>query len=173
MTNPDRTPSGLILADDALHEYVAASRGNGERIVFTNGCFDILHRGHVEYLATARSFGDRLIVGLNSDSSVTALKGPGRPLISEDDRAVVLAALRSVDVVTLFDEPTPFELIRTVLPDVLVKGGDYDPEATDDAPRYIVGSDIVRAHGGIVRVVNLVAGRSTSAIVERMRSSGG
>ena len=135
-------------------------RPRGDRVVFTNGCFDILHRGHVEYLDYARGLGDRLVVGLNTDRSVRQLKGPGRPINPEDDRAVVLAALSSVDAVVLFDQDTPREVIAALLPDVLVKGGDYRPEE-------IVGAAEVTAAGGRVVVAPLVPGRSTTGIVQR------
>ena len=137
-------------------------------MVFTNGCFDILHAGHVTYLEAAAALGDILVVGINSDSSVRGLKGPDRPIVPEDERALVIAALRAVDHVVLFSEETPYELIRIVQPDVLVKGGDYDPEATE-GPRYIVGSDIVKAQGGTVQVINLVDGVSTTNIVARIK----
>ena len=132
------------------------------RLVFTNGCFDLLHRGHVEYLEEARSLGDALVVGVNTDRSVRRLKGAGRPLVAEDDRVRVLAGLASVDAVTLFDEDTPLELITHLVPDVLVKGGDYD--ATD-----IVGRDVVEGAGGAVVVARLIRGCSTSALLERLR----
>ncbi len=139
-------------------------RPRDRRVVFTNGCFDILHPGHVEHLARARAFGDVLVVGLNSDASVRRLKSAGRPLMSEADRAVMLAALRSVDAVTLFDEDTPLELISTLLPDVLVKGGDYD---LDD----IVGRKTVEEAGGEVRALPYVEGYSTTGILERSRDT--
>lgn len=147
-----------ILSREALLERYGPPRA--ERIVFTNGCFDILHRGHVEYLAAARELGDRLVVGLNSDDSVTRLKGPGRPVNPEDDRAAVLAALAAVDAVTVFHEDTPRSLIAALLPDVLVKGGDYRAED-------IVGGEEVRGAGGEVVVIPLVQGRSTTGIIER------
>lgn len=137
-------------------------RPRGERLVFTNGCFDLLHRGHVEYLEQARSLGDRLVVGLNSDDSVRRLKGTGRPAVAEGDRAVVLAALASVDVVTLFDEDTPLELLRALLPDVLVKGGDH-------ALEHIVGREEVEAAGGAVVVIPFVVGYSTSGLLDRLQ----
>ncbi|KAA6185091.1 D-glycero-beta-D-manno-heptose-7-phosphate kinase [Thiohalocapsa marina] len=140
-------------------------RGRGERIVFTNGCFDLLHVGHVTYLERARRHGQRLVVGLNTDRSVRALKGEGRPLIEETDRARVLAALAAVDAVVLFDEDTPIELIRRIQPDVLVKGADYR-EAD------VVGAAEVKARGGEVVLVPLVADRSTSGIAERIQSGG-
>jgi rfaE bifunctional protein nucleotidyltransferase chain/domain len=138
-------------------------RPRDQTVVFTNGCFDILHRGHVEYLDFARSLGDVLVVGLNSDGSVRELKGPGRPVNPEDDRAIVLAALRSVDAVTVFDEPTPRHLIEALLPDVLVKGGDY-------APQDVVGAAEVEAAGGRVVIAPLVPGRSTTQLINRTRS---
>ena len=135
-------------------------RPRPDRVVFTNGCFDILHRGHVEYLDFARGLGDRLVVGLNTDRGVRRLKGAGRPINPEDDRALVLAALSSVDAVVLFDEDTPRDLIAALLPDVLVKGGDYRPD-------QIVGAEEVTAAGGRVVVAPLVPGRSTTGIVQR------
>jgi D-beta-D-heptose 7-phosphate kinase/D-beta-D-heptose 1-phosphate adenosyltransferase len=154
--------AAMIITREELPHYLAALRAEGKRIVFTNGCFDILHRGHVEYLSAARQLGDVLIVGLNSDASVRRLKGPERPINSQEDRAAVLDALRAVDAVTIFEEDTPAELIATVQPDVLVKGGDYT-EAT------VVGADLVRSRGGRVVIVPLVEGRSTSAVIARLR----
>lgn len=135
-------------------------RPRSERVVFTNGCFDVLHRGHVEYLESARRLGDLLVVGLNTDDSVRRLKGPSRPVNPEDDRAYVLAGLAAVDYVTFFAEDTPRDLIVTLLPDVLVKGGDYRKED-------IVGGAEVEAAGGEVVVAPLVPGRSTTAILQR------
>jgi rfaE bifunctional protein nucleotidyltransferase chain/domain len=135
-------------------------RPRSRRVVFTNGCFDILHRGHVEYLAAAREMGDALVVGVNSDASVCRLKGPDRPINPEDDRAMVLAALQAVDAVTIFGEDTPRELISRLLPDVLVKGGDYTADA-------VVGAADVIAAGGEVAIVPLVPGRSTTNILRR------
>ncbi len=131
-------------------------------LVFTNGCFDLLHPGHVEYLAQARALGDALVVGLNSDASVRRLNGAGRPLVPEAGRAAMLAGLRSVDAVTLFDEDTPLDLIRALLPDVLVKGGDYDLDG-------IVGRDAVEKAGGDVRVLPFVEGYSTTDILTRLK----
>jgi len=142
-------------------------RSRGSRLVFTNGCFDIVHRGHVEYLAAARRLGDLLVVAVNSDASVRKLKGPGRPIVTEEDRAEVVAALRAVDLVTIFDDDTPLNLIREILPDVLVKGGDYDPDATEGSA-YIVGSAEVRRAGGAVAVIPLLPGRSTSGIARQL-----
>jgi D-beta-D-heptose 7-phosphate kinase/D-beta-D-heptose 1-phosphate adenosyltransferase len=143
-------------------EQVRRWRANGELVVFTNGCFDLLHVGHVTYLERARRYGHRLVVGLNTDASVRALKGPDRPLIREDDRARVLAALASVDAVVLFDEATPIKLIETLRPEVLAKGADY---REDD----VVGAAEVKSWGGRVVLVPLVADRSTSGIIRRMQ----
>lgn len=144
----------------------------GSKIVFTNGCFDILHKGHVVYLAKAAQMGDKLIVAINSDDSVRRQqKGPERPINSEDSRCVVLAALGFVDLVVVFDDNTPLDLIRMLHPDVLVKGADYDPEETDPkSKKYIVGSDFVRQNHGEVRVVDLEDGFSTTSIVEKLKS---
>ena len=139
-------------------------RPRDRRVVFTNGCFDVLHPGHVEHLAQAKALGDVLIVGLNSDASVRRLKGAGRPLVAEADRAAVLAALRSVDAVTLFDEDTPLGLISALLPDVLVKGGDYDLDG-------IVGREVVEEAGGEVRVLPFVEGYSTTGILDRSKAT--
>ena len=134
-----------------------------KKLVFTNGVFDILHAGHVQYLAAARELGDLLIVGLNSDSSARALnKGPGRPVNSQDDRAAVLRGLRSVDGVILFDDPTPERLIRALRPEVFVKGGDYKPETLPEARA-------VEEFGGKVHIIPFLAGRSTTSLVDRIR----
>ncbi len=133
-----------------------------QRIVFTNGCFDILHCGHVTYLAQARQLGDMLVVGLNSDDSVRRLKGPQRPVNPQDARALVLAALEMVDYVVLFEEDTPYNIIAKVQPDILVKGGDYQ---TDN----IVGADIVRARGGQVLTIPFVEGFSTTSIIHNLK----
>ena len=149
-----------ILTREQLPAIVADWRAQGRKVVFTNGCFDLLHLGHVDYLEHARHLGDALVVGLNTDASVGGLK-PGRPIQDEDARARILAALAFVDAVVLFGEPTPLALIELVQPDVLVKGDDYAPES-------IVGYDVVMARGGAVRTVPLVAGYSTSRIVARI-----
>ncbi|WP_295541379.1 D-glycero-beta-D-manno-heptose-7-phosphate kinase [uncultured Thiohalocapsa sp.] len=149
----------------AMRAQVAAWRAAGERVVFTNGCFDLLHVGHVTYLEQARRHGQRLVVGLNTDRSVRALKGTGRPVISEQDRARVLAALAAVDGVVLFDADTPMALIQALRPEVLVKGADYREDE-------VVGAAEVKAWGGQVVLVPLVAERSTSAIVGRMYPGG-
>jgi rfaE bifunctional protein nucleotidyltransferase chain/domain len=135
----------------------------GLRLVFTNGCFDVLHVGHVRLLEEAASLGDCLLVALNSDESVRRLKGPDRPFTVLEERAEIIAALRSVQRVTAFNEDTPYALIELIRPDVLVKGGDWSP---DD----VVGKDIVEASGGSVSIVPLVVGRSTSQLIERIRS---
>lgn len=133
------------------------------RVVFTNGCFDILHEGHVRYLAEAKSLGDKLIVGLNSDASVTKLKGPSRPINTSKSRAIVLAGLESVDAIIVFEEETPYKLISLLLPDILVKGGDWK---TED----IVGSDIVIEHGGKVFSLSFHQGYSTTLIEEKIKN---
>lgn len=138
-------------------------RGKEATIVFTNGCFDILHAGHAQYLEQAKALGDILIVGLNSDASVKRLKGPERPVVSEQDRAFLIAALECVDFVVVFEEDTPFELIRVLRPDVLVKGGDWPVER-------IVGSDLVTATGGRVISLPFKEGLSTTELVRRIRT---
>ncbi len=150
-----------VLARAELARFRALNRG--ARIVFTNGCFDILHRGHVELLAEARGFGDCLVVGLNSDASVARLKGAPRPLVGEEDRAAVLLGLRSVDYVTVFGEDTPLETITALEPDVLVKGAEY-------GPGEVVGEEFVESHGGRVERVAMVAGYSTTSLIERIRT---
>jgi D-beta-D-heptose 7-phosphate kinase/D-beta-D-heptose 1-phosphate adenosyltransferase len=143
---------------EALARHVETARARGQRIVFTNGCFDLLHVGHVTYLQQAAALGDMLIIGVNSDRSVRELKGPKRPVINGQDRAALLAALSCVDYVTIFDEATPETLIRRLQPDVLVKGGDY-------TVAEVVGGDIVRAAGGRVVIIPLVPGVSTTKIL--------
>ena len=156
------TKGGLIAAGD-LEQEVVAAKAQGERIVFTNGCFDILHAGHVAYLEEAAGLGDRLIVAINDDASVTRLKGAGRPVVSVQGRSRVLAGLGCVDWVVQFSEDTPLDLLARLQPDVLVKGGDYDVSK-------VVGGDYVTSYGGEVRVLSHIADVSTTAIVERMRS---
>lgn len=150
-----------ILEGEGFEKWLDDCRKNGKRIVFTNGCFDILHRGHVEYLSKAAAFGDVMVVGLNTDASVKRLKGPSRPVNDEYARAFVLAGLEFVSAVVLFDEDTPYNLIKKVQPDFLVKGSDYKPE-------NIVGYDIVTAKGGKVVTVDLVEGFSTTKTIEKM-----
>lgn len=147
---------------EELIDIIDEHRSEGHRVVFTNGCFDILHHGHVEYLAKASELGDYLVVGLNTDSSVRRLKGDDRPINDAFSRAFLLAALQFVDAVVYFDEDTPYELIKRVQPDVLVKGSDYSLES-------IVGYDIVVARGGEVATIDLVEGFSTTSILSKLR----
>jgi D-beta-D-heptose 7-phosphate kinase/D-beta-D-heptose 1-phosphate adenosyltransferase len=146
---------------EVLTALIIAEKNRGKRIVFTNGCFDLLHAGHVKYLQKARSFGDLLVLGLNSDASVRRLKGPKRPLIDQDERAHLLAALNCIDFVIVFDEDTPLELITALKPHILVKGGDYELDG-------VVGRDLVESYGGRVELVTFVDGKSTSNIIERI-----
>ena len=152
-----------ILDEISLEERLNLWRREGKTIVFSNGCFDILHRGHVEYLSKAADLGDKLIIGLNTDDSVKRLKGPSRPVNDEKARAILLSALEFVDAVVLFKEDTPYNLIRRIQPDVLVKGKDYKVED-------IVGYDIVTAKGGKVETIELVDGFSTTKTIEKMRT---
>jgi len=154
---------GRVLDRRELIELRKALRQEGKRVVFTNGCFDILHRGHIEYLKRARVFGDVLIVAVNSDLSVRRLKGEQRPIIPEEDRAEIVAALGVVDYVTIFDEETPYDLILDLVPDVLVKGADWKVEE-------VVGRDVVEAAGGHVATVEYIPNRSTTGIIETIRS---
>lgn len=149
---------------------VAQWKANGEKVVFTNGVFDILHIGHVHYLNQAKAQGQRLIVGLNADSSVKRLgKGDDRPINPEEARAGVLNGLKAIDAVVVFSEDTPLNLITALLPDVLVKGGDYDPNETDESKKtFMVGSKEVRANGGTVVAIPLVEGFSTTSILRKM-----
>ena len=153
------------LAPDAsaLAATLAPRRAGGARIVFTNGCFDLLHPGHVRYLGAARALGDTLVVGLNDDASVRRLKGPGRPILGAAERVEVLTALSAVDYIVLFADDTPHDLIAALAPDVLVKGADWPSEE-------IVGRDLVLARGGRVERIPLVPGVSTSDIIRRIRS---
>ncbi len=152
---------GKVVTRNELVAIRKQLKAEGKRVVFTNGCFDILHRGHVEYLQKAKELGDVLIVGLNTDASVRRLKGPARPIVNQEDRAVVLAALASVDYVCLFDEDTPYELISALVPDILVKGADWTVEK-------VVGKDIVEAAGGMVKTIEFVPNRSTTSIIARI-----
>ncbi len=160
--NPARQGQGFICTPlHAAQKKIKEWRMRGKRIVFTNGCFDLLHPGHVDYLEKASAHGDILIVGLNDDDSVRHLKGGSRPVNPLSDRARMLTALRSVDMVISFPEDTPLKLIKSLMPDVLVKGDDYKP---DD----IVGAKEVRTHGGEVVVMPFVSGHSTSSLIERI-----
>ena len=156
---------GKIVSQEELIEVAEREKRGGRRVVFTNGCFDILHPGHVRCLAEARALGDVLVVAVNSDRSVRGNKGPERPLVAEQDRAEVLAALASVDYVTIFDEPTPRELISQVLPNVLVKGADW-------ALDQVAGREEVKAAGGRVVSIPLAPGYSTTTLVQRIRNAG-
>ena len=149
-----------VVTRQELVRRVALWKANGERVAFTNGCFDLLHVGHITVLEQARGFGDRLIVAINSDASVRSLKGPSRPIVGETDRARVLAALAAVDAVVVFGEPTPLEVIVATRPDVIVKGGDYAVET-------VVGASEVMAWGGQVKIVPLVEGYSTTKMCSR------
>lgn len=153
----------MILNGEGLRRTRARLRAEGRRLVFTNGCFDILHVGHVRYLQQARALGDALVVAINSDRSVRGLKGEGRPVMNEAERAEMLAALACVDFVTVFDEDSPRRLIAELLPDVLVKGGDY-------ALAEIHGREEVEAAGGRVVALPYVEGASTTGIIEKMKS---
>jgi D-beta-D-heptose 7-phosphate kinase / D-beta-D-heptose 1-phosphate adenosyltransferase len=153
--------AGKVLAREALVAELERRRAAGQRVAFTNGCFDVLHAGHVQYLAEARARADLLVVGLNSDASVRALKGPSRPVNAEAARAMVLAALEAVDYVSVFGEATPLELIRAVRPDVLVKGADYRKE-------QVVGADFVESYGGCVHLAALREGHSTTRLLQRL-----
>jgi D-glycero-beta-D-manno-heptose 1-phosphate adenylyltransferase len=151
-----------IKSRGSLKEQVDLWKKAGEKVVFSNGCFDILHLGHIDYLEKARSLGNRLVIGLNNDESVRQLKGPERPVNNEIARARILAALEFVDGVTIFSEDTPKELIAFLIPDILVKGSDYSID-------NIVGADIVLANGGEVKTIDLVNGYSTSNLIEKLK----
>jgi D-beta-D-heptose 7-phosphate kinase/D-beta-D-heptose 1-phosphate adenosyltransferase len=150
-----------VLSRDAVCREVESRRRLGQRVAFTNGCFDVLHAGHVQYLQEARAQADLLVVGLNSDASVRGLKGDGRPVNPAEARAAVLAALQAVDYVTVFDEPTPLELIQAVRPDVLVKGADYRKD-------QVVGAAFVESYGGRVHLAGLRQGYSTTRLLQRL-----
>ncbi|HEX8888321.1 MAG TPA: D-glycero-beta-D-manno-heptose 1-phosphate adenylyltransferase [Pyrinomonadaceae bacterium] len=156
--------SGKIVSIDELRRERARLREEGKRLVFTNGCFDILHVGHTRYLRAARELGDALLVAINSDRSVRELKGPGRPIMNESERAEMLAALGAVDYVTIFDDTSPRSLIAEILPDVLVKGGDYNLDE-------IHGREEVEAAGGQVLSLPFIEGASTSSIIEKIVNS--
>lgn len=155
-----RLPGSKVMELDAAHEWRHTVRG---ALVFTNGVFDLLHRGHVDLLDQARREGGALIVGINSDASVRRLKGNDRPIISAAERAYVVAALEAVDAVVVFQEDTPLELVQLLQPDVIVKGGDYSPDT-------IVGADVVRARHGRVVVIPIVPGHSTTSTIEKLRA---
>jgi len=149
---------------DALTSQVEQWKATGNKVVFTNGCFDIIHRGHIEVLARTANLGDKLIIGLNSDQSIQKLKGKDRPIIDEQSRAILLAALSFVDAIVLFSEDTPLKLISALLPDVLAKGGDYEIET-------IVGHEIVQKNSGKVKLVPFVDGFSSTTIIDKIKNS--
>lgn len=149
---------------DALKNTVNVWQQQGNKVVFTNGCFDLLHRGHVDYLTKAADLGNKLIIGVNTDASVSGLKGPHRPIQDEQSRLQILASLEAVDAVILFGEETPYDLIKTLQPDVLVKGSDYKPES-------IVGYDVVTAKGGEVKTIDFLPGFSTSLIEQKIKNT--
>jgi len=159
-----RTASFPILSRQQASAFAARVRANGGRVVFTNGVFDLLHPGHIRYLSDARALGDALIVGVNSDRSVRANKGPNRPITPEGERAELIASLGSVDAVSVFDDDTPHALITAVQPDVLVKGADWGPD-------NIVGRDVVEARGGTVVRVALAEGFSSTRLIDRVRGA--
>jgi D-beta-D-heptose 7-phosphate kinase/D-beta-D-heptose 1-phosphate adenosyltransferase len=161
MTLFDPTSRKIISRED-MAPLLDGHRSKGEKIVFTNGCFDVLHAGHIQYLEQARALGDVLVIGLNSDASVRRLKGPSRPLVPQNDRARILAALEAVSYVMIFEEDTPAETLGLLRPDIHVKGGDY---SGDDLPE----GEIVRAYGGTVKVLEFLQGRSTTALVKKIR----
>jgi rfaE bifunctional protein nucleotidyltransferase chain/domain len=159
---------GRVVTDDALAVALEAARSAGRHIVLTNGCFDLLHVGHLRSLRAARALGDLLVVGLNSDASVKAIKGADRPLVPQAERAELIAALEPVDYVVLFDEPTAERLASLVRPAVYAKGGDYAAGAGIDEAR-LPEARVVAAHGGRTELIPIVAGRSTTALVEKIR----
>ena len=154
---------GKVFRSEELRAILNIWRLLEKKIVFTNGCFDLLHLGHVDYLSKAADLGDKLVIGLNSDASTSALKGPGRPIIDQYSRSIMLASLSFVDAVILFDDPTPLELIAQVRPDVLVKGADYSVD-------QIVGADLVLEYGGNVQTIEYLSGYSTTIIEKKIRS---
>lgn len=168
---PDLIQSKIFTLD-SFSETLSLWRNENNSCVFTNGVFDIIHKGHIDYLYKASQLGDKLIVGLNADSSVKRLgKGDDRPINSENDRAYLLAAFFFIDAVVLFDSDTPYHLISTIKPDVLVKGGDYDPQAKEGDKKYIVGSDCVLSAGGKVDVIPFLPGYSTTSLINRIRNA--
>lgn len=155
------TSNKIVSLNNAI-ELVKNWKSANDKVVFTNGCFDIVHLGHIDYLEKARNLGTKLVLGLNTDASVNRLKGPTRPVVNEYARARMMAAFEFVDAVILFDEPTPLQLIEAVKPDILVKGDDYTVET-------IVGSDFVIANGGEVKTISLVQGYSTTKLIEKIK----
>ena len=163
MTPTQTIQSRIFENAEAFSAVLGTWKLANDSIVFTNGCFDLIHRGHIDSLAKAAELGDRLVVGLNSDTSVKFLKGKDRPLIDQQSRAILLASLRMVDAVIIFDEQTPYELIKSIVPDVLVKGAEYQMEE-------IAGYDIVLAAGGRIERVELTEGFSTSSLIEKIKN---
>lgn len=153
-----------ILDRSQLSELVSKWKDEKQKVVFTNGCFDIVHLGHIDYLEKAQALGDKLVVGLNTDASVRRIKGPTRPVVDEYARARMVASLAFVDAVTFFDEDTPYELIKEIVPDILVKGDDYTLD-------NIIGADIVMSNGGNVSTIALVKGYSTSKIIDKIKNT--
>ena len=153
----------MILSIELAKQLAIELKSQGKKIVFTNGCFDILHCGHTTYLSESKKLGDVLVLGLNSDESVRRLKGESRPINNQSDRAVVMDSLKSIDYVVIFEEDTPYNVINAIIPDVLVKGGDYNKE-------NIVGADIVENNGGSVVTINFVEGKSTTNIINKMKN---
>ena len=166
MSRNQPNPNPKLLSRKELAEVRRHMAADGRRLVLTNGCFDLLHVGHVRYLGAARDLGDALAVAVNSDASTRRLKGPGRPITDQEDRAEVLAALEAVDFVTIFDEDTAAELVSEVRPDIYVKGGDYAADPGD--PRFPPEGRIVAGYGGEVRTIEFIPGRSTTSLIERM-----
>ena len=159
-----KTINSKIYNLDALTTQVEEWKATGNKVVFTNGCFDIIHRGHIEVLALTANLGDKLIIGINSDQSIQKLKGEDRPIIDEQSRAILLAALSFVDAIVLFSDDTPLKLINALLPDVLAKGGDYEIET-------IVGHEIVQKNGGKVKLVPFLDGFSSTTIIDKIKKS--
>ncbi len=153
-----------ILTGSQAAEMVSKWQQDGLNVVFSNGCFDLVHRGHIEYLSKAADLGDKFVIGLNTDQSVARIKGSKRPLVDEKSRAILLAALTFVDAVVFFDEDTPYELIKLIKPNYLVKGADYKPES-------IVGYDIVTANGGAVKTIDFVEGFSSTALIQKIKEA--
>lgn len=160
MSNTKSKIQTLEQAEQTIREW----QEQGEKVVFSNGCFDIMHLGHIDYLEQARNLGERLVIGVNTDASVSKLKGPLRPVVNEYARARLLAALGFVDAVILFEEDTPKQLIETLKPDILVKGSDYKENE-------VVGAEFVKSKGGEVKLINLVEGYSTTSLIEKIKKS--
>lgn len=173
MSTKFKAVKNKVLTKEQLLAVIKTWKADHQKIVFTNGVFDLLHRGHIEYLAQTADFGTKLIVAVNADASVKRLgKGDSRPLQDEYSRALIIAAMEFVDAVVVFDADTPLNIISEIQPDVLIKGGDYDANCTDAADKkYIVGSDVVNQNGGTVNVIQFVEGYSTTKIEEKIKNS--